>query len=178
MWGRLFLSLLLAVAITVGYPYVALLINRVIGTYTVVFTERDGLQRSLIMGPNAPRPDWLPLLPRSIVVQAGHWLPSPGREIAGDVELLTRMDVDEIKRFYVERLSASGFDINDLGFGSLNEPIANYLGIANMLKGRRRGAGLSITITTRSAGGFILPSRTVQIHWQTGEKTLPVGPEL
>jgi hypothetical protein len=41
------------------------------------------------------------MLPHSIIVQAGHWLPSPGREIAGDVELLTHKGVDEIKTFCV-----------------------------------------------------------------------------
>ena len=40
MWGRLFLGLVLAVALVAGYPYAALLLNRIIGTNTVVFTER------------------------------------------------------------------------------------------------------------------------------------------
>jgi hypothetical protein len=44
MWGRLFLGLVLAVALVAGYPYAALLLNRIIGTNTVVFTERDGTQ--------------------------------------------------------------------------------------------------------------------------------------
>jgi hypothetical protein len=171
MWGRLFLGLVLAVALVAGYPYAALILNRVIGTSTVVFTERDGVARTLIMGPDAPRPDWLPTLPRSLVVQAGHWLPSPGREVAGDLELLTHKDVEEIKRFYLDALGAAGFDTRDTGLGPLNAPAAAYLGIANALEGHRDADDLTITVTTRTADGLIFPSRTVQIHWQRWDKS-------
>jgi len=175
MWGRLFLGLVLAVALVAGYPYAALLLNRIIGTNTVVFTERDGTQRTLIQGPNAPRPDWLPMLPHSIIVQAGHWLPSPGREIAGDLELLTHKGVDEIKTFYLRELRAVGFDTSDIGYGTLNGPAAAYLGVANILQGYRSDTGLNISVTTRTASGFILPSRTVQIHWQKCDISLNRG---
>ena len=123
-----------------------------------MFIERVGLQRALIMGPNPPRPDWLPLVPEAVVVQAGHWLPGPGREIAGDIELLTHKGVEEIKRFYLERLRSVGFDTRDTGYGTLNAPAAAYLSIAN--------------VTTRSAVGLILPSRTVQIHWQKSHNSI------
>ena len=166
MWGRLFISLVMAVALIAGYPYAALVINRVLGTTTVVFTERDGVQRSLIMGPDAPRPEWLPILPRSLIVQAGHWVPSPGREIAGDVELLTHKAVEDIKRFYLDRLNAAGFDMRDIGYGPLNTSAAVYLGVDNTLLGYQSATKLTVSVTTRSPGGLLFPSRTVQIHWQ------------
>jgi hypothetical protein len=172
MWGRLFLGLVLAVALVAGYPYAALIINRVIGTNTVVFTKHNGLQRTLVMGPGAPRPDRLPTLPQSLVVQGAHWLPSPGREIAGDLELLTHKGVDEIKRFYLDALNAAGFDTSDIGYGTLNAPAAAYLGIANMLEGYRSDTDLTITVTTRTLDGLIFPSRTVQIHWQKWDRSL------
>ena len=53
MWGRLFLGLVLAVALIAGYPYAALLFNRIIGTNTVVFTERDGTQSTLFIEDNS-----------------------------------------------------------------------------------------------------------------------------
>jgi hypothetical protein len=174
MLGRLFFGLLLVVSLVAGYPYAALIVNRVIGTNTVVFLEADGISRSLIMGPGAPRPDWLPMLPRSVVVQAGHWLPSPGREVAGDLELLTHKGVDEVKRFYLSGLAAAGFEVHDLGFGPINAPTAAYLGIDNMLQGYRRDTRLAIGITTRSSAGLVLPARIVQIHWQTRHE--PVQP--
>jgi hypothetical protein len=172
MWSRFFFGLVVVVALVAGYPYAALIVNRVIGTNTVVFTERDGLQRTLIMGPDAPRPDWLPTLPQALVVQAGHWLPSPGREIAGDLELLTHKGVEEIKRFYLDALNTAGFDTRDTGYGTLNAPAAAYLGIANILEGYRSDVDLTITVTTRTPDGLILPSRTVQIHWQKWNKSL------
>jgi hypothetical protein len=172
MWGRLFLGLVLAVALVAGYPYAALIINRVIGTNTVVFTEQDGLQRTLVMGPDAPRPDWLPILPESLVVQASHWLPSPGREVAGDLELLTHKGAEEVKRFYLGALNAARFDTRDIGYGTLNAPAAAYLGIANMLESYRSDEDLTITVTTRTPDGLVFPSRTVQIHWQKWDKSL------
>jgi hypothetical protein len=175
MRGRFFFTLLVLTALLAGYPYAALILNRVIGTNTVVFVEHDGINRSLILGPHAPRPDWLPILPRALVVQAGHWLPSPGREIAGDVELLTHKDVEEVKRFYLDQLTAAGFEMHDIGFGTLNAPIAAYLGIDNMLEGYRRDSKLGIAVTIRSPGGLILSSRLVQIHWQTRAEVAQAG---
>ena len=99
-------------------------------------------------------------------------MPSPGREIAGDLELLTHSDVDEIKRFYADALGAAGFDMRDIGYGPMNAPTADYLGIANVLQGHRADDDLTITVTTRTAGGLIWPSRAVQIHWQRWDKAL------
>src|SRR5262245_51883122 len=106
MSGRFLLALLLAVTVVAGYPYAGLILGRIIGTSTVTFNEHDGVQRTMIMGPDAPRPAWLPILPRATVVQAAHWLPSPDREVAGSVELLTHKGVDEIKRYYLDELRA------------------------------------------------------------------------
>ena len=175
MRGLLFTGVLLAVALVAGYPYASLIVNRAIGTTTVVFTEHDGRQRTLISGPDAPRPEWLPVLPRSFIVQAGHWLPSPDRETAGDLELLTHKSVDEVKRFYLEALHAAGFDIRDIGYGPLNPLTAAYLGIANTLEGHRSDDDLTITVTTHTADSFILPSRTVKIHWQRLDGSLRGG---
>jgi len=172
MWGRLFLGVFLVLALVAGYPYAALVLNRAIGTGTVVFTEGDGVQRTLISGPDAPRPAWLPIPPRSYIMQVGHWVPSPGREVAGDLEILTHNSVDEIKRFYADALGAAGFDMRDMGYGPMNAPTASYLGIANTLQGHRAEDDLTITVTTRTARGFIWPSRAVQIHWQRWDKAL------
>jgi hypothetical protein len=157
MRGRFLLGLLLAVTVVAGYPYAGLLLGRIIGTSTVTFSEHDGIQRTMVMGPDAPRPEWLPILPRSVVVQAAHWLPSPGREVAGSVELLTHKSVDEVKRYYLDELRSAGFDVRDAGFGPVNAPTAAYLGI---------DTSLWISVTTRTPGGLFVPSRTVQINWQ------------
>jgi hypothetical protein len=166
MRGRFLLGLLLAVTVVAGYPYAGLLLGRIIGTSTVTFSEHDGIQRTMVMGPDAPRPEWLPILPRSVVVQAAHWLPSPGREVAGSVELLTHKSVDEVKRYYLYALRAAGFDVRDAGFGPINAATAAYMGIDNTLLGWRADTSLWISVTTRTPGGLFVPSRTVQINWQ------------
>jgi hypothetical protein len=66
----------------------------------------------------------------------------------------------------------AGFDTRDIGYGTLNAPAAAYLGIANILEGYRSDVDLTITVTTRTPDGLILPSRTVQIHWQKWNKSL------
>ncbi len=167
MWGRILLGLLVAISLAAGYPYANLVLTRLIGTNTVVFHEHDGNVRSLISGPDAPRPEWLPMLPRSWVVEAGHWLPSPDREVSGSVELLTHAGVEDIKQFYLDRLGAAGFAMRDLGYGPLNPATAAYFGIDNMLQGYWRDAKLAITVTTRAPDGLIIRSRLVQISWQS-----------
>lgn len=170
MLGRLFVVLLLLVALVAGYPYANVIMFRVLGTHTGVLIEQNGPHRTLISGPNAPRPDWLPILPGSIIVTAAHWVPGPGREIAGSVELLTHRDVDEVKRFYMDTLTAVGFDMRDIGYGLLTPQGAAFFGIDNYLQGCRRDLNLTITVTLESKSGSILRSRTVSIHWQKWEK--------
>ena len=150
---RFILSILICLAAVAGYPYAALVINRVIGTNTVVFTEHDSVQRTLISGPSAPRPEWVPVVPGAITVQAAHWQPSPGREIAGSVDLLTHKSVDEIKHFYLEALKSAGFDMRDIGYGYMNAGSAAFFGMDNQLLGYRGDTDITISVATRAPSG-------------------------
>lgn len=173
MWGRWIFGLLVAITLVAGYPYAALLLNLMVGTNTVVFTEADGTTRSAIMGPHAPRPDWVPIPPRSTVVHAAQWLPSPQLEDAGSMDVLTHKGADEIKRFYLGELRTAGFEMRDAGFGpNLNPLTASYLGISNMLFGWHAEKRMWIGITTRTPDGIVLPSRTVQVVWQKRDAPL------
>ncbi len=51
MSGRLLFGLLVAVTVVAGYPYAGLVLGRMLGTSTVVFSEHDGTQRTMVMGP-------------------------------------------------------------------------------------------------------------------------------
>ena len=166
---RLFFGILVAIAVAAGYPYAALVLFRVIGTNTVVFTEHDGVQRTLVSGPAAPRPDWVPVLPGAFTIQAAYWLPSPGRQIAGSVDLLTHKSVDDIKRFYLDGLEAVGFDARDIGYGYLNAGAAAFFGVDNELLGYGGKSDLTISVTTNAPSGFLLRPRIVHIHWQQWE---------
>jgi hypothetical protein len=163
---RLFLGLLILAAMTGGYPYASLLINYSLGTNTVVFAYGDGTERALVSGPDAPRPDWLPIMPGATIVTAGRWVASPVQADAGDVELAVRADLDEVKQFYMESLSAGGFEVRDLGTYTLAPPIAAHLGIANMLYGYNSASETEINVDIRTPSGWILPSRPVQVRWR------------
>lgn len=162
---RFFFAITLLAAIA-GYPYAALVLYRVVGTNTVVFTAHDGRQRTLISGPSAPRPDWVPILPGAYTVGAAHWMPTPDRPIAGGVELLTHKSLDEIKRFYIDALAAAGFDARDVGFGLLDAPTAAFFGVDNELLGYRRDTDLTFSVSTSTPSGLLLRPRLVKLHWQ------------
>ena len=175
MRGKVLRGLLIALAVVAGYPYAGLVLYRLLGTTTVAMVEHDGTPRSMIMGPAAPLPEWLPQLPRGWTVTAAHWHPSPGRPIAGGQEVLTHTSVDEVKRFYAAALAEAGFAMRDDGIGTLTPPVAAYLGIDNTLVGTRDD-GLVISVVTRSAGGLILPSRIVQINWTIPQRAAQARP--
>lgn len=57
-----------------GYPYAPVIIYWLTGTNTIVMAEHDGSQRTLISGPAAPVPMWVPKLPGSVMITAAHWI--------------------------------------------------------------------------------------------------------
>ena len=70
-----------------------------------------------------------------------------------------------MKRFYADRLTASGFEVTDLGVAPLNPLTAAHLGIAGTLAARRAASDDAIDIQIRTTDGLI-PSRLLQIHWR------------
>ncbi len=72
MGGRSFFVALVIVSFLAGYPYAALILNRILGTNTSTLLEHDGRHSVLTMGPNAPRPDWVPMMPRAWVITTAH----------------------------------------------------------------------------------------------------------
>jgi hypothetical protein len=163
---RAFIAVLIIVAVLAGAPYAALLINRIIGTNTVVFTEADGSRRTLIIGPDAAQPDWLPMMPGSRLVNAHRWLPNTLAVDSGGVELATQADVAAVKAFYTEALGKIGFAVEDDGLGPLNAATAAYLGMAGTLLAERRSTGHELTLQIRTPDGLIVASRLLQIEWR------------
>ena len=91
--------------------------------------------------------------------------PSTGPSQGYPLDLATRASLAEVKRFYTERLTASGFEVTDLGTYSLNPATAALLGIAGALSAQRAATDDQIDIQIRTADGLI-PSRMLQIHWR------------
>lgn len=165
MQRRIFIALVV-LALLAGYPYASLLILRLVGTNTVVFTEHDGTRRTLISGPSAPRPAWIPELPGAIVLQAAHWLPTPDRTVAGGVDLITHGNVADIRQFYLDTLAAAGFDIRDVGTGAADARTAAFFGIDKQLLGYRADTDVTISISIDAPSGLVLRPRIVKLHWQ------------
>jgi hypothetical protein len=137
----------------------------VLGTGTVSFAEHDGSSRSMIAGPDAPRPDWLPLMPWSLIITAAEWVPSPIQEPAGHVELLVHDDVDTIKAFYLERLRDAGFVARDIGTAPMSPELAAWFSVSGFVVGWNARTRTEVRVEIRGSDGMIFPSRAVQIHW-------------
>ena len=134
------------------------------GSWSAVGFEQDGSQTQMQFGQSLPRPEWVPFYPGASVV-TGSRLTSV-RQPSGfhSLEISTRASLDEVKRFYTERLTREGFAVED-PLMSLNPATASLLGIAGTLSARRAATDDLITIQIRTADGLILASRLLQIHW-------------
>jgi hypothetical protein len=80
------------------------------------------------------------------------------------LDLGTRASLDEVKRFYTERLTGAGFEVDDLGLMGLNPLTAAYLGVDGTLSAKRPSTDDAIVVQIRTPDG-IMPSRLLQIHW-------------
>jgi hypothetical protein len=164
------LPYVLIVAFVFGAPYAAGLIYGVMGPWEATAVEHDGNLIHMRFGAQLPRPEWVPVYPGAMIVQ-GTRLVSPKTPFGfHGLELATRASLDEVKRFYSEQLTASGFEVEDLGTLSLNPMTAAMLGIAGALTAKRIASDDRIDIQIRTAEGLI-PSRLLQINWRKISET-------
>jgi len=176
MGRRFFVWVLLALVLVAGAPYAAAVLYRVMGPWSAVGIEQDGSQIHMQFGVDLPRPDFVPVYPGATIVQ-GSWLTSVKIPSGvGSLDLATRGSFEDVKRFYVERLTASGFAVTDYGTGPLNAPTAAYLGIAGMLLARRSETDDRVDISIGTPEGLI-GARGVQLHWRKISET-PLMPEM
>jgi hypothetical protein len=158
MKRSLLFGLFAAIALALAWPYLGLVIFRMVGTETVIAYEADGTARSFVVGPDAPLPDWLPRMPRSLTLSAAHWLDGSG---AGGHDVIAHASPDAIEKFYGDELSAAGFVMTTTPL----RPEYAMLGIAGGVSGRRERDSLEINIIIRSRESFVSPARAVQINW-------------
>ena len=161
---RLF-GLLAVVALLYGASHAGALISGLIGPWSAVAIEHDGSATQMQFGPHLPRPEWVPVYPGATVVQASKVWPARAPSGFHALELATRASLEEVKRFYADRLTTAGFEVTDLGIAPLNPLTAAHLGIAGTLSARRAATDDAIDIRIRTPDGLI-PSRLLQIHWR------------
>jgi hypothetical protein len=144
-----FFAILVILAFVFGASYASALLFRAMGPWTAVGVESDGSTIHMAFGPDLPRPDWVPIYPGAVVVQSSRL--TSGKMPSGfhSLDLATRASFEDVKRFYIDRLTASGFTVVDNGVAPLNPLTAAYLGIAGSLSGRRVASDDQIEIMIR-----------------------------
>jgi hypothetical protein len=156
--------LLVVVMLVFGASYASVIVGAMIGPWSAVAIEQDGSATSMQFGQNLPRPDWVPVYPSASIVQASKVTAANAPSGFHALDLATRASLDEVKRFYVEKLTASGFAVADLGLMTLNPMTARMLGMDGTISAKRAATDDLITIQIRTPDGLI-PSRMLQIRW-------------
>ena len=172
---RRLIPLLFIVALVFGASYASALIFRVMGPWSSVGFHQDGSQTFAEFGTHLPRPGWVPYYPGALMVQASRITSAQAPSGFHSLEIATRASLDEVRRFYTERLTAAGFEVTDTGILSLNPLTARMLGIDGSLSAKRAATDDQIDIQIRTPDGLIFPSRLLQIHWRKISE-MPVQP--
>jgi len=161
---RWLFPVLVIVTLIFGGSYAATIVTHMLGPWSSTAVEHDGSLSHMQFAPDLPRPAWVPVYPGATVVQAARITSLKAPSGFHSLDLATRASLAEVKRFYSEQLTASGFEVSDLGTYSLNPATAAMLGIAGALLARRIATDDQIDIQIRTADGLI-PSRMLQIRW-------------
>jgi hypothetical protein len=161
---RFWLVFLILVTVVFGTSYASVIVNAIMGPWSATAVEHDGSLTSMQFGRDLPRPEWLPLYPNATIVQASRLTSTNGPSGFHALDLATRASLAEVRRFYVDRLSAAGFEVADLGVATLNPLTARMLGVDGMLSARRPATDDLVMVHIGTPDGLIA-SRTLQIRW-------------
>lgn len=162
---RSFILAVIGVSLAVGIgPYAAAALHRMLGTSTVVYSDHNGTVRPAIIGVAAPQPDWVPMPPGAVITTGAHFLPAPGHPETGSLDIVTRLSIDELAKFYLDALRASGFDVTDDGLGTAAK--LQVIGIDRLIQARNPSSGVELGLTIGSPEGIFIKSRVVQLSWR------------
>jgi hypothetical protein len=155
---------LILVTIVFGASYASVIVNAMIGPWSVIATEPDGSVTSVQFGQQQPRPDWVPVYPDARIVQASRVTSASRPSGFHTLDLVAQASLEDIKRFYTERLTAAGFEVADLGLMTLNPLTAGMLGVAGTLSAKRAATDDMIVIHIRTPDRQV-PLRSLQLQW-------------
>jgi hypothetical protein len=173
--GRLLGLLLIAITVVFGGPYASAFLLRIMGPWSAVAIQADGTTSTMEFATDLPRPEWVPVYPGATVVQATRITSATMPSGFHSLDLATRDSADQVRRFYVARLEAADFAVEDLGLDTLTPPVADYLGIAGFISARRAATGDEFDLTIRTPDGFF-GSRLIQSQWRKmGESVTATG---
>ncbi len=165
MFRWLFLPLLL-IAGFAGSPYFGAVFYHLLGTSTVVAMEADGTARTSTSGPGASQPDWLTQPPGALTTNSTRWLPHKDALDSGVFGMLTHAEARDVSAYYTQFLRQQGFDVEDIGLGTLDQRTAAFVGVAGTILAERTSTGHELSIQIRTPQGLIVKPRHVMIVWR------------
>src|SRR5215475_2806246 len=99
------LGFLLVVTLVFGASHASAIIYWIMGPWTAVGIEHDGSATHMAFGQNLPRPGWVPVYPGATIVQTSFLTSAQMPSGFGTLQLGTRAGLDEVRRFYLDRLA-------------------------------------------------------------------------
>lgn len=159
--------LAMVLLVTLLAPYASIPIYWMLGTHTFHMGRPEGGMDAVIIGRDAPQPDWMVTEPGAVWLTASRWTQQTRHKDAGSVEVLTHTDEAGLKALYAARLKAAGFTIEDQGLGPLHPAAAKLLLIGPVLVAKDPARRLEMTVLIREPSGLLgLGPRIVQIEWR------------
>ena len=162
---RLILTAVVVITLAIGAPYAGLLLNRATGPWDTTAIEHDGSITHMSFGRDLPRPEWIFLPPGASIVQASQVTNEAQGRNVGMLELASRLPLEQIRKFYEERLSRADFAVVDLGTGPMNAKTAEYLGVGGILVATRAKSGDRLDISIGTPEG-VLRTTLIQLSWR------------
>lgn len=163
---HLFLLLLLVVFLLFGSPYAALLLNRAMGSWSADGIEHDGSVTHMVFDPHLPPAGFVPIYPGASVVGSSRLVSKSAPSGVAFLELAVHGRADDVRDFYVSRLAAEGFAVEDHGTLGLNAAGAAYLGIAGALSATRPPTDDYIAVQISTEEGLVVRSRLIKLQWR------------
>ncbi|HVM81605.1 MAG TPA: hypothetical protein VMU06_21465 [Stellaceae bacterium] len=163
--------LLVIVAILLGAPYAALILNRAMGAWDATAVEHDGSITYMRFDPDMPPPQFLPIYPGSHVVEASFLVSKQAPSGVGRIELAAQGSLDAVRSFYRSRLKADGFEVSDVGTPGLNAATAAYLGVDDVLVAKRTATDDYVYVQIGIEEGTIVRSRLLDLRWRKISET-------
>ena len=162
----LFVLLLLAVAAMYGSPYAALLLNHAMGSWSADGVEQDGSVTHMVFDPNLPPAEFVPVYPGASVVGSSRLTSREAPSGVSFLELAVHGAAEQVHNFYLSRLEAEGFTVEDHGTLGLNPGAAAFLGVAGALSASRAATDDYIVVQISTEEGLVVRSRLVKLQWR------------
>jgi hypothetical protein len=118
-----------------------------------------------VLGPPAPRPDWLVLPPQALVIAASHTGPASAQIEGGTVRYATTLFAPQTAKFHAETLTKRGFVAVVSSARDIGPATARAFGILNRVDASDPEKGLIAKITVLKSESLLFGNRFVEIAW-------------